>query len=122
MATTRSRRLKESAPVEKKPVDAPKAKEVKEVSKPVEKKVEPPKEVKEAPKPKEVKEAPKPAAKKVEKPLPKIIEKHSKVSGKRGVGHVIRIAKSEEDASHDLITVKTESGEYRAHRSDLVLV
>jgi hypothetical protein len=65
MATTRSKKAKASAPVEEKQVEAPKAKEVKEAPKPVEKKVEPPKE--EAPKAKEVKEAPKPAPKKVEK-------------------------------------------------------
>ena len=60
MATTRSKKSGESKPVEKKQVEAPKTKEVKEAPKPVEKKVE-------APKAKEVKEAPKVAAKKLSK-------------------------------------------------------
>ena len=56
MATTRSKKSGDSKPVEKKQVEAPKAKEINEAPKPVEKKAP-------APKVKEAKEAPKVAAK-----------------------------------------------------------
>lgn len=57
MATARSKKSGDSKPVEKKQVETPKVKEVKEAPKPVEKKVEPPKE-----------EVSKVSPKKVEKP------------------------------------------------------
>ena len=126
MATTRNRRAKASPPVEVKPVEAPQAEEVKEAPKPVEKKVAAPqaKQALKAPEPQveEVKEAPKPVEKKVEKSLPKIIELKSIVSGSRGVGEVIIVDKVDGDEGADLITVKTETGQYRARRKNLVLV
>ena len=116
MATTRNRRVKVSSPVEEKPVEAPQIEEVKEVSKPVEKKIE-------APQTEEVKEVSKPVVeKKVKKSLPVTIELKSLVSGKRGIGKVIRIDKINEDKDADLLLIKTETGQYRARRSDLVLI
>ena len=97
MATTRNRRVKVSSPVEEKPVEAPQIEEVKEVSKPV-------------------------VEKKVKKSLPVTIELKSLVSGKRGIGKVIRIDKINEDKDADLLLIKTETGQYRARRSDLVLI
>ena len=105
MATTRSKKAKASAPVEEKQVEAPKAKEVKEAPKPVEKKVEPPKE--EAPKAKEVKEAPKPSPK-------------SSLAGKKVelfTGRVFTLSKENSDGTFTLKRDKKEK-EYIFSRED----
>ena len=119
MATTRSKKAKASSPVEEKQVEAPKAKEVKEAPKPVEKKVEPPKE--EAPKAAKAKEAPKPSPKKAEAPKSKSIEIGARVEGRKGVGIIEAIKKDKVSEDEDLIQILGSEGSYFDFRKNIKL-
>ena len=97
MATARSKKSGDIKPVEKKQIEPPKVKEVKEALKHADKKDEALKanESVKAPESsvKDVKKELRPATQKAEKSLPVSIEIKSVVSGKRGIGEVIRIDK-----------------------------
>ena len=101
MATTRSKKSGDSKPVEKKQVEAPKAKEVKEAPKSVEKKqVEVPK----------AKEAPVPVEKKT-KNLSFEITEHDIVEGDNFKGKVVWISSAmSSHFDNDVVCIRLDSG------------